>query len=144
MDSTQILQQIVADIKSLHRDVRKIRQKLDDPSGEKAKARSENNGFKKPIEIDDALRSFLSLNPGDLISRSEVTRAINKYAEAQNLKSGQVIRMDKTLGDLLNPPAGEEVTFLKLQTYLSPHYVKPVKAVADDKPAKPKVVKKKV
>ena len=143
MDSTQLLQQLVSDIKSLHRDVRKIRQKLDDPSGEKAKARSENNGFKKPIEIDDALRSFLGLNPGDLISRSEVTRAINKYAEAQNLKSGQVIRMDKTLGDLLNPPAGEEVTFLKLQTYLSPHYVKAPKVVPDDKPAKPKVVKKK-
>lgn len=141
MDTTQLLQQIVSDIKSLHRDVRKIRQKLDDPSGEKAKARSENNGFKKPIQIDDALRSFLGLNAGDMISRSEVTRAINKYAEANNLKSGQVIRMDKTLGDLLNPPAGEEVTFLKLQTYLSPHYVKTeVKPAAD---AKPKVVRKK-
>jgi len=145
MNTNELLLQIVADIKSLHRDVRKIRQKLEDPSGEKAKARAENNGFKKPIQVDDVLKGFLGLKDGDTISRSEVTRAINKYAEEHNLKSGQVIRMDQALKTLLNPPDGEEVTFLKLQKYLAPHYIKQVKP-DDAQPAevkKPKVVKKK-
>lgn len=140
----QTLALIQSDIKSLHRDVRKIRQKLDDPSGDKAKARAENNGFKKPIKVDEVLKNFLGLKDGDTISRSEVTRAINKYAEEHNLKNGQVIHMDDALRSLLNPPAGEEVTFLKLQKYLAPHYIK------DSKPEvapvvevkKPKVVKK--
>lgn len=139
----QLLQQLISDIKSLHRDVRKIRQRIDDPTGEKAKARSENNGFKKPIQIDDALKSFLALKEGETVSRSDVTRAINKYAEANSLKSGQVIHMNDTLKSLLNPPEGEEVTFLKLQKYLAPHYIKAV-PVESDPPKKPRVVKKKV
>lgn len=143
------LLQIVNDIKSLHRDVRKIRQRLEDPTGEKAKARAENNGFKKPIQVDDALRSFLKLGPGETVSRSAVTKAINVYAEQNNLKSGQVIHLDPTLRSLLNPPEGEEVTFLKLQKYLAPHYVKDTPPVPAPEPvpetpaAKPKVAKKK-
>lgn len=125
-----ILKTIIDDIKSLHRDVRKIRQSLEDPSGEKAKARSENNGFKKPIKVDEPLRNFLSLGPDQLIARSDVTKAINQYAEKHSLKSGQVIHMDDTLRALLNPPAGEEVTFLKLQKYLAPHYIKEPKVEA--------------
>lgn len=143
----QTLALIQSDIKSLHRDVRKIRQKIDDPTGEKAKARAENNGFKKPIKVDDVLKNFLGLKDGDTISRSEVTRAINKYAEEHNLKNGQVIQMDDALRTLLNPPAGEEVTFLKLQKYLAPHYIKEAKPDSAATPPaevkKPKVVKKK-
>lgn len=120
------LKHILDDIKSLHRDVRKIRQAIEDPSGEKAKSRSENNGFKKPIKVDDALRNFLHLGPDELIARSDVTKAVNAYAEKNNLKHGQVIELDDNLRALLNPPAGEEVTFLKLQKYLAPHYVKDV------------------
>lgn len=121
------IESLANDLKSVHRDIRKIRQMLEDPSGEKAKARSENNGFKKPIKVDDELRSFLKLAPDQLISRSEVTRAVNVYAEEHKLKSGQVINLDDKLRSLLNPPANEVVTFLKLQKYLAPHYVKEVK-----------------
>lgn len=135
------LESLAADIKSLHRDVRKIRQHLEDPTGEKAKARSENNGFKKPIKVDAILAAFLGLGADDLISRSEVTRAVNKYAEENKLKNGQVIQLDAKLRALLNPPEGEEVTFLKLQKYLAPHYVKAVPAaepVATEPPATPR------
>lgn len=118
------IESLAADIKSLHRDIRKIRQLLEDPTGEKAKARSENNGFKKPIEVDAVLAAFIGLNPGQLISRSEVTKVVNKYASDNGLKNGQVIKLDDKLRALLNPPEGEEVTFLKLQKYLAPHYVK--------------------
>lgn len=143
-----LLNKLIADVKSLHRDVRKIRQSIDDPTGEKAKARSQNNGFRKPLEVDDKLREFLGLEAGAKISRAEVTQAIDAYAVKNNLKAGQIINMDDKLRDLLQPPEGVQVTYLKLQHYLAPHYIKPEpapkKEAADPAalPKKPRVTKK--
>lgn len=144
------IESLAADIKSLHRDVRKIRQLLEDPSGEKAAARAQNNGFKKPIQISDALATFIGVAPGTLVSRSDVTHAINKYATEKALKQGQKINLDDTLKSLLNPPEGFDMTFLKLQHFLKPHYVGsvaqpvPVEGSGDQKPPrKPRVAKPK-
>ena len=140
------LEELSVQIRNLHRDIRKIRQILEDPTGEKAKSRAENNGFKKPIKIDASLASFLGVGPDQLVSRSHVTKAVNKYAEEHKLKAGQTIHMDAKLKALLNPPDGETVTFLKLQKYLAPHYIKesnvpaPPPSVADP-PKKPRVKK---
>jgi upstream activation factor subunit UAF30 len=142
-----LLEKLVADVKSMHKDIRKIRQSIEDPSGEKAKARSQNNGFRKPLDVDDKLREFLALEAGAKISRAEVTQAIDAYAVKNNLKAGQVINMDDKLRDLLQPPADVQVTYLKLQHYLAPHYIKADKPVVeksapvDDKPKKPRVRK---
>ena len=135
----ELIQKLTSDVKALHRDVRKIRQVIDDPTGEKADARSKNNGFKKPMDIDDALRTFLGLEAGAQISRSEVTKAIDAYAVANNLKKGKVIDIDEKLKALLNPPEGAEVSYLKLQHYLAPHYIKAVVAPSEAKPKKPRV-----
>lgn len=137
---TALVEKLSNDIKALHRDVRKIKQVVEDPTGEKAELRSKNNGFKKPMDIDDALRSFLGLEPGVQISRSDVTRAIDTYAVANNLKKGKVIDLDDKLRALLNPPEGAEVSYLKLQHYLAPHYIKAVKPEGE-KPARPRVKK---
>lgn len=144
------IEKLAADIKSLHKDVRKIRQKLEDPTGEKAEARSQNNGFRKPLEVDEKLREFLGLASGAKISRAEVTQAIDAYAVKHGLKAGQVINMDDKLRDLLQPPADAQVTYLKLQKYLAPHYIKPAPATPaaaatpvteEAKPKKPRVKK---
>jgi upstream activation factor subunit UAF30 len=126
----QILNEIAAlrsDIKSLSKLVRKVKSKQDDPSGERAKARAENNGFNRKQKISDTLRSFLGLETEELVSRSYVTRAINKYITEKGLKhpeNGRVIMLDDTLRNLLQPPEDIQVTFLNLQKYLSPHYTK--------------------
>jgi len=126
----QILTEIASlrsDIKSLSKLVRKVKSKQDDPSGEKAKARAENNGFNRKQKISDTLRSFLGLENEELVSRSAVTRAINKYITEKGLKhpeNGRVIMLDDTLRNLLQPPEDIQVTFLNLQKYLSPHYTK--------------------
>jgi chromatin remodeling complex protein RSC6 len=73
------------------------------------------------------LRTFLGLDEGELISRSEVTKFINKYITEKGLKhpeNGRQLILDDTLRDLLAPPADVQVTYLNLQKYLSPHYVK--------------------
>lgn len=134
-----------SDIKTLVKLVRKIKAKQEDPNGEKAKIRAENNGFNRKQDITSDLRQFLALADGEQISRSEVTRQINVYINENHLKhpeNGRAIVLDDKLRALLNPPAGTQVTFLNIQKYLSPHYIKKVKEVPET--PKEKVVKKPV
>jgi len=105
-----------SEVKTLTKLIRKIKNTQEDPDGEKAKKRAENNGFNRKEE---------------LISRSEVTKFINKYILEKGLKhpeNGRQIILDDTLRDLLAPPADVVVTYLNLQKYLSPHYIKKEKA----------------
>ena len=116
-----------ADVKSLVKLVRKVKSVQDDPTGEKAKARAANNGFNRKQEITPKLREFLALPEAELISRSEVTKFVNKYITDKGLKhpeNGRQIILDDKLRDLLAPPADVTVTYLNLQKYLSPHYIK--------------------
>lgn len=150
MDQVQI-DALLKEIKALRKDMRKIRQHIEDPQGEKAKARAANNGFNKPMKLSDKLRAFLTLGPEDMMSRSQVTRKVNEYVEAKGLKNGQKITLDATLQDLLNVPADIQVTFLNIQKYINPHYIKdpPAAPAKTDAPAeapkekklRPKVVK---
>jgi chromatin remodeling complex protein RSC6 len=116
-----------SEIKSLVKLVRKVKNFQEDPDGEKAKKRAENNGFNRKQEITPKLREFLGLPEGELVSRSEVTKFVNKYIIDKGLKhpeNGRQIVLDDKLRDLLAPPADVVVTYLNLQKYLSPHYVK--------------------
>ena len=116
-----------ADVKNLAKLIRKIKSTQDDPDGEKAKARAANNGFNRKQDVTPKLRAFLELPEGELVSRSDVTKSINKYITDKGLKhpdNGRQIILDDTLRDLLAPPADVQVTYLNLQKYLSPHYIK--------------------
>ena len=145
MESTMVTEiaSLRSEIKSLTKLVRKIRAHQEDPSGEKAKARAVNNGFNRTLEITPKLREFLALADDESISRSEVTRSINKYINENGLKhpdNGRVIILDAKLIDLLAPPEGVQVTFLNIQKYLSPHYIKvPKEEKADTPPPTPSV-----
>jgi len=130
MSIETVLEEIAAlrsDIKSLSKIVRKIKTKQDDPTGEKAASRAKNNGFNRKQAISEKLRAFLDLPQGELVSRSTVTKAINKYVTDNGLKNpdnGRILILDDKLRNLLEPPADVEITFLNLQRYLSPHYTK--------------------
>ena len=115
-----------AEVKSLTKLVRRVNAKQDYPDGTKAAERAKNNGFNRKQNISDKLRAFINLPTGELISRSEVTKAITKYITDNGLKhpeNGRVLIMDEKLRDLLQP-GDVQVTFLNLQKFLSPHYVK--------------------
>ena len=130
MSIETVLEEIAAlrsDIKSLSKIVRKIKTKLDDPTGEKAASRAKNNGFNRKQAISEKLRKFLDLPEGELVSRSTVTRSINKYVTENSLKhpdNGRLLMLDDKLKDLLQPPDDVQITFLNLQKYLSPHYTR--------------------
>ena len=115
-----------AEVKSLTKLIRKVKAKQDDPDGTKAAERAKNNGFNRKQQVTDKLRTFIGLAEGELISRSEVTKAITKYITDNGLKhpeNGRVLIMDEKLRDLLQP-GDVQVTFLNLQKFLSPHYIK--------------------
>ena len=121
-----------SDLKSILKLLRKIRAHQEDPTGEKAKERSSNNGFNRAQEVTPKLREFLSLPEGESISRSEVTKRITAYISENGLKhpdNGRMIILDNKLIDLLQPPEGIQVTFLNIQKYLSPHYIKVEKVI---------------
>ena len=121
------LAQLTAEVKTLSKMIRKIKSKMDDPDGEKSKKRAENNGFNRPQIVSPELSKFLGLKKDEQISRSAVTKAINKYATDNNLKhpdNGRILILDDKLKTILKPPEGTQVTFLNLQKYLSAHYVK--------------------
>ena len=130
MSIETVLEEIAAlrsDVNSLSKIVRKIKAKQDDPTGEKAASRAMNNGFNRKQAISEKLRAFLDLPQGELVSRSTVTKAINKYVTDNGLKNpdnGRILILDDKLRNLLQPPADVEITFLNLQRYLSPHYTK--------------------
>ncbi len=130
MSIENVLEEIAAlrsDVKSLSKIVRKIKAKQDDPTGEKAASRAMNNGFNRKQAISEKLRAFLDLPQGELVSRSTVTKAINKYVTDNGLKNpdnGRILILDDKLRNLLEPPPDVEITFLNLQRYLSPHYTK--------------------
>jgi upstream activation factor subunit UAF30 len=131
-DTTITLQTVIDEIKLLRKDIRKVKNLIEDPLGEKAKARSTTNGFNKPLDISEELRKFLKLAAGEQISRSQVTKKVNEYVTEKGLKQGQNINMDASLKAILDPPADVQVTFLNIQKYINKHYIK------TEVPAKPK------
>ena len=130
MSIESVLEEIAAlrsEVKSLSKICRKIKSKQDDPTGEKAASRAKNNGFNREQQISEKLRNFLGLEKGKLVSRSTVTRAINTYVTANNLKhpdNGRILVLDDKLKSLLDPPEDVQSTFWNLQKYLRPHYTK--------------------
>jgi hypothetical protein len=138
---TVTLETLAKELKALRKDVRKIRQHFEDPDGEKRAARAQNNGFNKPLGVSEKLRAFLGLAADEKISRSQVTARINGYVTEKGLKSGQNISLDAPLKELLQPPADVQVTFLNIQKYINPHYIKEAKPEGEKKPrvVKPKV-----
>jgi len=135
-DTPVTLELLAKEIKALRKDVRKIRQFIGDPTGEKAAERAKTNGFNKPQNVTPELSAFLGLAEGEQISRSQVTKRINAYVAERELKNGQLINLDDTLRSLLNPPADTVVTFLNLQKFINPHYIKPVAVPKEPKPSK--------
>jgi upstream activation factor subunit UAF30 len=125
------------ELKGIRKDLRKIKAHIEDPTGEKSKSRSQNNGFNKPLQVTPLLREFLKLPADEMISRSQVTRKINDYVTEKGLKAGQNITLDASLKELLQPPEGTQVTFLNIQKFINPHYIKEEKPAAPAAPAAP-------
>jgi len=124
MDTPVTLDALMKEMKALRKEVRKIRTHIEDPTGEKQAARSKSNGFNKPLDVTPELRTFLGLAADEKICRTDVTKRVNVYVTEKGLKEGKFINLDEPLKALLKVPEGTQVSFLNLQKFLGPHYLK--------------------
>jgi len=118
--------------KRVHRDMkdarkRRRRVKLDENGVEVKRAPSI---FERPTLVTQELLTFLGRPSETLMSRSEVTKAVNDYVKANNLKNKHDIKPDAPLRKLLAIGEGEPLTYFNLQRYLNRHYIKATPAVA--------------
>ena len=130
---TTILSSMKADYKLLEKSV--SRELKAATKSKKAKKASSGNrqpsGFVKPSVISEELIQFLGKETGTMMSRVEVSKSINAYITANNLKdkvSGRQINPDAKLATLLKIGKDEVLTYFNLQKYLKIHFVKAVVA----------------
>jgi len=111
--------------KRVHRDIKDARKRKRRavPEGTEAKPRVPSI-FERPTKITDELCTFLGKAAGTLMSRSEVTKAVNCYVKEKDLKNKHDIKPDAALKKLLAIPDGDVLTYFNLQRYLNRHYVK--------------------
>jgi chromatin remodeling complex protein RSC6 len=128
---TTILSSMKADYKLLEKSV--SRELKAASKSKKAKKASSGNrqpsGFVKPSVISEELIEFLGKEAGTMMSRVEVSKGINAYITANNLKdkvSGRQINPDAKLATLLKIGKDEVLTYFNLQKYLKIHFVKAV------------------
>jgi hypothetical protein len=128
---TTILSSMKADYKLLEKSV--SRELKAASKSKKAKKASSGNrqpsGFVKPSVISEELITFLGKEAGTMMSRVEVSKGINAYITANNLKdkvSGRQINPDAKLATLLKIGKDEVLTYFNLQKYLKIHFVKAV------------------
>tara|TARA_B100001123_G_C15315716_1_gene1026066 strand:- start:2066 stop:2623 length:558 start_codon:yes stop_codon:yes gene_type:complete len=91
------------------------------------------SGFVKPTKISVELASFLNKPKGCEMARTEVTREINTYIRAHKLQdpsNGRRILADAALRKLLKLKKSDELTYFNLQRYMSPHFAKAGKPLA--------------
>jgi chromatin remodeling complex protein RSC6 len=118
--------------KRVHReikDARKRKRRVVAADGTEAKPRAPSI-FERPVQVTDELCAFLAKAKGTLMSRSEVTKAVNNYVKEKDLKNKHDIKPDAALKKLLAIGEGEPLTYFNLQRYLNRHYVKAVAPVA--------------
>lgn len=90
------------------------------------------SGFVKPTRISDELAQFLGKTIGTEMARTDVSKEINTYIQAHDLKdkqNGRRIHPDEKLTKLLKVSKDEELTYFNLQKYMKHHFMKATPAV---------------
>jgi hypothetical protein len=101
------------------------------------KRRSSGNrkpsGFVKPTRISDELAQFLGKTIGTEMARTDVSKEINTYIQANGLQdkeNGRRIHPDEKLTKLLKVSKDDELTYFNLQRYMKHHFMKAGDVVA--------------
>ena len=116
--------------KRVHREIKDARKRKRRvrAEGEEAPKRGPSI-FEIPTKVTEELCIFLGKPKGTLISRSNVTKEVNNYVKAHDLKNKHDIKPDAALKKLLQVPDTEQLTYFNLQRYLNRHYIKEPKVV---------------
>ena len=91
------------------------------------------SGFAKPALISNELCSFLGVENGTEMARTEVTKHLTTYIKQHNLQDQENRRKilpDSKLQKLLNVKSTDEVTYFNLQKFMKVHFPKSASAIA--------------
>ena len=125
-----ILATLKTDFKALRKSVareKKLAEKSKGKSSKRSAGNRKPSGFIKPTLISDELANFLGKTTGTEMARTDVSKEINAYICAHNLKdkaNGRIIHPDAKLSALLKITSGNELTFFNLQSYMKHHFIK--------------------
>ena len=134
---TTMRETVAALLGQIKRLEKRVHREIKDARKRKRRVKTDENGvevkrapsiFERPTPISNDLCHFLGKSNGSLMSRSEVTKAVNNYVKEKNLKNKHDIKPDASLKKLLGVPEGEQLTYFNLQRYLNKHYLKPAVA----------------
>ena len=129
-NATIQLTSLRTEFKQLEKQLLKEIKSLQKTKGRKNKIPSANrkpSGFVKPSKITVELAEFLGLPLDIEIARTEVSKEINKYIKANNLKdpaNGRNINADAKLTTLLKLGDEDKLNYFNLQKYMKHHFVK--------------------
>ena len=122
---------ITSDLRKLQKNmtkyIRDANKRTKRPKNVEGRPKRAPSGFAKPALISKELCSFLGVETGTEMARTEVTREINNYIRENKLqdpKNGRHILADKKLKTLLKLKASDELTYFNLQRFMSPHFAK--------------------
>lgn len=91
------------------------------------------SGFVKAARISDELASFLGVDKGVEMARTDVTKEITAYVKAHSLQdkdNGRQINPDAKLKKLLHLKSDDVLSYFNLQKFMSPHFEKKADQVA--------------
>ena len=123
---------ITSDLRRLQKNMNKYireankrsrRPKNSDPN----RAKRPPSGFAKPALISNELCSFLGVESGTEMARTEVTKHLTTYIKEHNLQDQENKRKilpDSALQKLLNVSPSDEVTYFNLQKFMKVHFPK--------------------
>jgi len=125
-----LLSTLKSDYKTLEKTVVRELKTAHKSSSRRKKTSSGNrapSGFVKPVLISDELAKFLGKSSGTEMARVEVSKELNTYIKANNLKdpkNGRIIHPDSKLTVLLNVKPGDELSYFNLQRFMKHHFIK--------------------
>jgi chromatin remodeling complex protein RSC6 len=94
----------------------------------KSKKERKPCGFAVSTKVTPEMSEFIGKPIGELISRIEITKYLNKYIKEQHLEhpdNKQIIVPDAKLWTILGEDARDErITHFTIQKYLNKHFVK--------------------
>ena len=136
------LQQLVGLLSTVRNDFKTLEKSVSRElkNAQKASSKKRRNngnrkpsGFVKPTRISDELAQFLGKTIGTEMARTDVSKEINTYIQANGLQdkqNGRRIHPDEKLTKLLKVTAEDELTYFNLQRYMKHHFVKAADMVA--------------
>jgi chromatin remodeling complex protein RSC6 len=144
-------QDLILELKKEVQELRKMQRDHDNELKEASKKRKRKiprddttprkpSGFAAPVNVSDELYSFLEqfgVKRGELVARTDVTKYITSYIKEKDLQNPEHRREiipDAALSKILGPAQEQKdpsdagspkiITYLKLQKYLSHHFIK--------------------